>query len=502
MPEHVPPGAFGGQLAEAGQEEIARAAARLGAVVSRSGERLFSVAMERRDEVDAVEFAKAKADVDAWWRTSYLEESQNPDYEGIFPRVRGNYEKFAGEILGRIGNSRVAERLSQYLELKGVSEEGNLQELFLAKQTNHRNAVFEDAYGKLVTNRDRAGVAALVSGASWLDETTRQKYLSGAMRSISFNDALADIAASPKAWTFDPERYPDLDEETRKRLESHHRSELSNAREEERRALEERYRETEEALSTAYMQGKSVSAAQLLTLRDKGLLDPDRALTWTNRFEGMVERRIAMAERAENRAFRTRWKKATPEERDFMKLEQFGTSRTEAEAAYERLYAGILSGRTDEVTVTDAVADGLLSERQGRRLLGTLREDRRKRDVLDGKARSVARSNLRSSLKALDLLDLQFDALAEFDEAAASGAFAREQFDDLARGILKRMIEESGAPTTSWMGLRDTDAGKMLRMIEKKGYVEIGEEGEATLENGKAPEAESPEPLDGILFRE
>jgi hypothetical protein len=244
----------------------------------------------------------------------------------------GGWEKFRKELADSTANAAVRQRISQYLEIKSVAQQGGIQELFLKKQALVRRGKFDEAMAAAVRAGKQADVEAIVAAAaSWLPETEATKIREQAYVEIQYNAAVKAIVADPMGWTPDDKKLDRLDEPTRQRLLDFQRSKQNEIR-----------NKISEQVAMQVLAGKPPSRKDLLAMAQRGLLDPDRALSWATAIENRQEVLANRAERAAERAFRTRLRNAPPDEKELLLLAyNFGTSPAESKATFESLRKGI-----------------------------------------------------------------------------------------------------------------------------------------------------------------
>ena len=252
----INPDAFGAGFAEKLGE--------LGTAAQRAGAMLGQVALKQQEEVNAMDFALLKAKADGWWDEQLALESDNIDYEGMNARLMDGWEKFRKELADSTANEAVRQRISQYLEIKSVAQQGEIQELFLKKQALVRRGKFDEAVASAVRAGKQADVEAIVAAAaSWLPETEATKIREQAYVEIQYNAAVKAIAADPRGWTPDDKKLDRLDEPTRQRLLDFQRSKQNEIR-----------NKISEQVAMQVLAGKPPSRKDLLAMAQRGLWTP------------------------------------------------------------------------------------------------------------------------------------------------------------------------------------------------------------------------------------
>lgn len=448
----VNPNAFGAGLAEKLGE--------LGNTAQRAGNLLGQVALKQQEEVNAMDFALLKAKADAWWDEQMEQESMNTDYEGMNARLTKGWEGFRKELEDGISNEAVKQKASQYFEIKSVSQQGEVQGLFLKKQALVRRGKFDDAIAAAVRAGKQEDVEAIITAASgWLPETEAVKVREKAYTDMQYNEAVAQITKDPLKWEPDRKALDRLDEVTIQRLLDFRDRKQNEIRE-----------KVSDWVALQCLSGKYPSRSELLSLTEKGMLDPQRANSWANAIEARqemlanrAERAAAAAERREARAFRQRLRSAPPDEKELLLLDyNYGTTPEQSKAAFETLRKGIHDGTKDGYDVMDANGAGLIGERQRNRLMKELQEVTGRQNRNYTKAKNLARGELQGILNAIGVEPYNY--LLEFDEAADPTLTPLERIRDVRSYLVRKAINDNpdGALKSLWPW---TDKKKVLEKI-------------------------------------
>lgn len=419
----VNPDAFGAGFAEKLGE--------LGNAAQRAGNLLGQVALKQQEEVNAMDFALLKAKADAWWDEQMEQESMNTDYEGMNARLTKGWEGFRKELEDGISNEAVKQKASQYFEIKSVSQQGEVQGLFLKKQALVRRGKFDEAVAAAVRAGKKEDVDAIIAAAlSWLPETDAVKIREKAYTDMQYDAAVKGIVADPLGWKADRKAFDRLDEVTFQKLLDFQDSKQREIR-----------NKVSEWVAMQVLSGKPPSKGDLLGLAQKGMLDPDRALSWATAIESRQEMLANRAERNAERAFRTRLRNAPPDEKELLLLEyNFGTSPTESKAAFESLRKGLLEGTKDGYDIMDANGAGLIGERQRNRLMKEFNEITGRRNANYTKAKNLARSELKSILESVEIDP--YDLLVQFDEAVDPSMTPLEQIREVRNYLLRKAVTD------------------------------------------------------------
>jgi hypothetical protein len=427
---------------------------------------MYEQAQKQQDDIRAVEFAKLKGEVDASFNEFYMAESENPDYEGMKERGKAFTSERKQAILEGIKDKQVRMAMEKYLATKGPAMDLDMSKLYLAKQTDHRNAVFGQAYEQAVLNNDRTGLASLVEGATWLDETKRQALLSKGGKEISWNTALKDMRSNLDGWTFDGEKYSGLDEQQVIQLKDQHETLLDRRGREIEKAKRERYEKTDDKLWGVYFGGGRVSKAELAGMVKSGDLSMEGAARWDASFTSRQEAAASRAERLRDRAIKDKVEKMNPYEADIYLFSQdTGLTTAQINTNYEKYYALYDKTGKDSVLM-DAIGNGEISQNMAHRIKANVSELAGRKNaafrIKYGKTRKAISDNLVAM--GLDASNLG-NALAEFEMVADPNIMTMDDIDKVGRDIELRYLKGSGLPTQNWMGL-DTNLGKRVNTLE------------------------------------
>lgn len=448
----VSPDAFGAGLAEKLGE--------LGNTAQRAGALLGQVALKQQEEINAMDFALLKAKADSWWAEQLEVESMNTDYEGQNERLATGWEAFRKELGEGVRNEDLRRKAEQFFEIKSLSMQGDMQGLFLKKQATVRKAKFDEAVGAATRAGDRATLEATFEAAkSWLPETEIVKEREKAYTDMQYNEAVAQITKDPLKWEPDRKALDRLDEVTIQRLLDFRDRKQNEIRE-----------KVSDWVALQCLSGKYPSRSELLSLTEKGMLDPQRANSWANAIEARqemlanrAERAAAAAERREARAFRQRLRSAPPDEKELLLLDyNYGTTPEQSKAAFETLRKGIHDGTKDGYDVMDANGAGLIGERQRNRLMKELQEVTGRQNRNYTKAKNLARGELQGILQGIGVDPYNY--LLEFDEAADPTLTPLERIRDVRSYLVRKAINDNpeGALKSLWPW---TDKKKVLEKI-------------------------------------
>ena len=246
------------------------------------------------------------------------------------------------------------------------------------------------------------------------------------------------------------------------------------------------------ALADAYLRGQFISREQIKQMVNTGQISPEIGMRWAETFENRNERLQARAERESERAFRNALRKAPPDLKEFMLLERnYGTRPEESKAALEKLLIDIDNGNAGVFDIMDLQGDGIIGERGARRAQKALSKHQAQADNLYNSARRTSRDALKKTLNALGIDN--YDYLMEFDELADATVTPRDKVDDMARGILKRAIEDSGNWHRSFwtLGLTRTQTGQVYDTLLQKGVWSPPSAGKQLLSDPKVKKKEN-----------
>ena len=441
----VNPDAFGAGFAEKLGE--------LGNAAQRAGTLLGQTALKQQEEINAMEFSLLKAKADAWWDEQMEKESMNTDYEGMNDRLGQAWEEYRKELEDGIGNDVLKDKASRYFEIKAVSQKGDIQGLFLKKQAVVRRAKFDEAVSAAVRAGNKTDLEAIVQAASeWLPATEGVKILENAYTDMQYDAAVKAIVADPLGWKPDRKALDRLDEVTLQRLLDFQQSKQNEVR-----------NKVSEWVAMQVLSNKPPSKAELLSLAERKLLDPDRALSWAYAIENRQEMLINRAERNAERAFRTRLRNAPPDEKELLLLEHnFGTRPEESKAVFEELRKGIHDGTKDIYDVMDANGGGLIGERQRNRLTKEFNEVHSRQNANYTKAKNLARNELKSILDGVGIDS--YDFLIQFDEAADPSLTPLDAIRDVRNYLLRKAITEDKNGRFFW-----NPFGEKAKVLEKVG---------------------------------
>lgn len=420
---NINPGAYGVGFTERMQE--------LGEAAQKAGLLLGRRALTQQEDVNAMDFALLKAKADSWWDEQLTLESDNTDYEGMNERLSRGWEAFRKDLEDTAPNDLVKQKVTQYLDIKGMSQQGEVQSLFLKKQALVRKGKFDDAIAAAVRAGKQEDVEAIITAASgWLPETEAVKVREKAYTDIQYEAAVKGIVADPMGWKPDDKTMDRLDEVTRQRLLDFQDSKQREIR-----------NKVSEWVAMQVLSGKEPSRNELLGMAQKGLLDPDRALSWVYAIENRQEMLANRAERNAERAFRTRLRNAPPDEKELLLLEHnFGTSPQESKAAFEELRKGIHAGTRDAYDIMDANGAGIIGERQRNRLMKEFNEVSTRVNANYTKAKNMARNELQAILKGVDIDP--YDYLTQFDEAVDPSMTPLEQIREVRNYLLRKAVTD------------------------------------------------------------
>lgn len=430
-------------------DAVAKAIGGVADQAARVAEMMYRKAEEQRKQVQAVQFATIKGDLDRWHYDTLASETENPDYEGLKGRYAQGLAEKRKAIFSSIRDRELRGAVEEYLAMRTPSMEYDVAKLYLKKQEAHRDAGFQAAYDTLVKNLDYGGLEGLVASASWIPEDKRQELLIRGREQVSWNAAILDMRRNPEEWTFDPDRYPSLTEAQRASLESEHRGLLNGIRAEQERAQRERWRKGDEQVWGVVLKGGSVSRSTLQAMVKRGDLSVEQAARWADHFEAEAERSAARAERLKNAAFRARYEKATPIEHEYLDLSAYGTTPEEANRTYESIRKTLEA----DPTRTDLIQSAYENGKIGRLMVGRLKglADTLS-TVAGGKlegARKEARARLTSSLRGVGIKD-SFAWGFEFDTETA-GVTDPEEFERIRKRLTRKALEESGYSRISFL---------------------------------------------------
>lgn len=412
---------------------------------------LGQVALKQQEEVNAMDFALLKAKADAWWDEQMEQESMNTDYEGMNARLTKGWEGFRKELEDGISNEAVKQKASQYFEIKSVSQQGEVQGLFLKKQAIVRRGKFDEAMAAAVRAGKKEDVDAIIAAASsWLPETDAVKIRENAYTEMQYNAAVKAIAADPMKWEPDRKALDRLDEVAIQRL--------LDFRDSKRREIRDK---VSDWVAMQILSGKPPSRAELLGMAQKGMLDPDRALSWATAIEDRQETLANRADRNAARAFRARLRNAPPDEKELLLLEyNYGTKPEEAKATFEELRKGIVEGTKDAYDIMDANGAGLIGERQRNRLMKEYDKIKSRRDANYTKAKNMVRDELDAILDGLGID--KYDYLVKFDEAVDPSLTPLERIREVRNYILRKAITDDKKGRFFW-----NPFGPKAKILEK-----------------------------------
>ena len=256
-----------------------------------------------------------------------------------------------------------------------------------------------------------------------------------------------------------------------------YRAEFENYYADMQKVKNERYKQASSEIAKIYLSGGSLSGGELQKLTDAGIISPEIAITWSNAFDNRVEKQLNIiyrnevrAERAEQKRFRERLKKAPPTEKAFLLLEyNYGVTKADAQKNYERDRKKMEMQNLSESDILDAVGLGEYTEPQGRLLLSGLK----KQDTLYNKAASRERQTITDIFKSIPAISESDKnaALMSFDEQAFRENVKKEELPFLRNSVVSEILGKKDYASAR-LNPFDSDAEKMLEKIKEQGTLE------------------------------
>lgn len=423
-------------------DAVARALGTVADQAARVADLMYRKAEEQRKQVQAVQFANIKGELDRWHFETLAAENENPDYEGMRDRhARGLAEK-KKEILSSIRDQELRSAVEEYIAVRSPAMGHDVMKLYLGKQEAHRNAGFQAAYDTLLKNLDYGGLEALVNAATWIDEDKRQGLLSKGREQVSWNAAILEMRKDPEKWSFDPGRYPGLTEVQRAGLEDERKSLLNGLRIERERAQRERWQKGDEKVWSVVLKGGRVSRSTLQAMVQNGDLSVEQGARWVDYFQNEAEREANRQERLASRAFRKIYERSTPIEREFLDLASYGTSADEA----MRTYDSVRKALEADPSRTDLIISAYENGKIGRLMQGRLKDLSDRLRTESGrkleKQRREVKAKMVSALSGAGIKDAMVWGY-EFDTEAIE-ITDLEELEKLKKRIIRRALDESG----------------------------------------------------------
>lgn len=342
----------------AGAEALGLVSKQLGAL----GNQLMGIAEKQQDDIRALEFAKVKGNVDTWFNDFYIAESENPDYEGGTKRFAATSVKYQEQILKGVKDPQLKSAIQQYLAAKLPAFDLDMKKLYIAKQQDHRLALFTESAETFIKNNDRSGLQMLVESSSWLKDTAKQKLLSGANVEISKNMALRDMTANLDGWEFDEKMYPGLDVKEQELLKDQHETLVYRRDRNIEREQKKIYDETDNEIFSRVFSGGRLSKMEIASKIKNGQMSAESGVKWLNYFNSQSEIAANRAERMQNRLEREKFKNMTPIDQDIYELSgKTGQSMETIKGNFDKLSNSYSEGDLGDAGLLTSVGEGKIT---------------------------------------------------------------------------------------------------------------------------------------------